>query len=55
MDRRIMGRCRDKLIEVARVRGTITYSDLARDLNVASQSVGVYLDSIYEEEIAAGY
>src|SRR6476619_8076073 len=54
MDRRIMERCRDKLIEVARVRGTITYSDLARVLNVVSQSVGVYLDPIYEEEIAQG-
>jgi hypothetical protein len=45
MNKEIMERCRAKLIEVARVRGTITYSDLAGFLGVANQSVGVYLDS----------
>ena len=54
MDRGIMERCHAKLIDVAQVRGTITYGDLARFLHVANQSVGVYLDPIYEEEIAQG-
>jgi hypothetical protein len=54
MDRKIKERCRAKLIEVARIRGTINYGDLAKHLHVANQSVGLYLDPIYEEEIAQG-
>jgi hypothetical protein len=39
----------------ARARDTITYSALASFLGVANQSVGRYLNAIYEEEIALGH
>jgi hypothetical protein len=42
-------RCRNKLIEVARQRGIITYGELAKYLGVANQSVGHYLDAIYND------
>ena len=54
MDRERMEKCRAKLIEVARNCGKITYSSLARFLHVAKQSVGVYLNPIYKQEIAEG-
>jgi hypothetical protein len=52
MDQDRIEQCRTKLIEVARARSTITYGDLATHLRVANQSVGKYLNPIYENEIA---
>ncbi len=52
IDTRRVDQCRAKLIEIARGRGKITYADLARFLHVANQSVGSYLNAIYQEEIA---
>jgi hypothetical protein len=55
IDKRITDRCRARLIAVARSHKTITYSELATLLGVANQSVGRYLNAIYEEEIALGH
>ena len=44
-----------RLIAVARARGTIKYSALASFLGVANQSVGLYLNEIYAEQVALGY
>jgi hypothetical protein len=54
MNTELMQKCREKLIEVARIRGTIPYGALAKFLGVANQSVGVYLNPIYEREVAEG-
>ena len=55
IDTRILGRCRTKLIEVASAERTIGYGELAEFLGVVNQSVGRYLNPIYEEEIALGH
>jgi len=55
IDQRITDRCKARLIATARARDTITYSALANHLGVANQSVGNYLNMIYEEEIAQGH
>ena len=52
IDQQITVRCKTRLIAVARARETITYSALASFLGVANQSVGLYLNEIYAEEIA---
>jgi hypothetical protein len=54
IDKQRVDRCRAKLIEIARAQKTITYSDLAQLLEVANQSIGLYLNAIYKEEIAKG-
>jgi hypothetical protein len=54
IDRLRVDQCRDKLIATARARSKITYGDLAKVLHVANQSVGLYLNAVYEEEIAQG-
>ena len=54
VDQNRLDRCCDELVKTARARTTIQYGDLAKILGVASQSVGVYLNRIYEEEIARG-
>src|SRR3954463_2256115 len=54
IDRLRVKQCRDKLITTARARSKIRYGDLAKDLRVANQSVGLYLNVIYKEEIAQG-
>lgn len=48
--------CRRKLIEVAKARGKIAYSDLARHLGVANQWKGweALLGEIYDQEIREG-
>jgi hypothetical protein len=48
-------RCRSKLIEVAKHRGTITYAELAAHLGIANQGPWGMLDDIYGEEIVAGH
>jgi hypothetical protein len=55
LDAGIVLRCRAKLVDVARKRGKITYGQLANHLGVANQSVGLYLNAIYKDEIATGY
>jgi hypothetical protein len=55
IDKQITDRCKAKLIAVARANGTITYSALASQLGVANQSIGRYLNAIYEERIAHGH
>ena len=54
VDAGILLRCRAKLVEIARNHAKITYSELAKHLGVVNQSVGLYLNPIYEDEIAAG-
>jgi hypothetical protein len=54
IDQQIKARCKDRLITVARARDTISYGELASSVGVANQSVGIYLDAIYEEETAVG-
>jgi hypothetical protein len=49
MNPTLIARCRDKLIEVSKKRGTITYGDLAAYLGVANRSVGKYLNAIYKD------
>jgi hypothetical protein len=55
IDRRITARCKARLIAVARASKKIAYGELAKRLGVANQSVGRYLNAIYEEEIALGH
>jgi hypothetical protein len=57
IDKRITKKCKARLIAVARASKpkTITYGALAKLLGVANQSVGRYLNPIYEEEIALGH
>jgi hypothetical protein len=55
IDKQITDKCKAKLIAVARANGTIAYSDLANQIGVANQSIGRYLNAIYEEEIALGH
>jgi hypothetical protein len=55
IDKQITAKCKAELIAVARAGERITYSDLAKLLGVANQSVGRYLNAIYEEEIALGH
>jgi hypothetical protein len=55
IDRGIIDRFRDRLIATARARDTIPYNALAKHLGVANQSVGKYLNAIYEDEIAQGH
>ncbi len=52
IDQNRVDQCRTKLIEIARARGEITYGALAQLIHVANQSIGRYLNAIYEEEIA---
>src|SRR5205807_10456161 len=49
-------KCRQKLIEVAKARQTIYYSELARHLGMENQDpvIGNYLDTIYEDETRSG-
>jgi hypothetical protein len=54
IDQKLVDRCRAMLIEVVRSKRKIFYSELATVLGVANQSVGVYLNPIYEQEMAAG-
>ncbi len=49
MDPELVDACRDRLIKVSRERGTITYGELAAHLRVANQSVGHYLNSVYND------
>jgi hypothetical protein len=51
IDQQRIVQCRTKLIETARARGKITYGALAKHIQVANQSIGLYLNAIYEEEI----
>src|ERR1700688_152060 len=55
IDPQITARCKTRLIAVARARETIIYSALAGVLGVANQSVGLYLNEIYADEIAQGH
>ena len=55
INKRITARCKARLIAAARVSNKITYSALAKRLGVANQSVGRYLNAIYEEENALGH
>lgn len=48
MDPTLIALCQNKLIEVSKRRETITYGELAGYLGVANQSVGKYLNAIYE-------
>ena len=47
-------RCRDKLLEVAKRRETISYAELAAHLGIANQGPWDLLDDLYREEIDAG-
>jgi hypothetical protein len=53
VDPEIVARCRERLIQVARARGTISYGELAQYLGVANQYVGGYLNVIYNELVIA--
>jgi hypothetical protein len=53
IDQKLVDSCRATLIEVARSKRTIPYSELAKVLGVANQSVGQYLNKIYKQEMAA--
>ena len=53
VDERIVRKCRAKLVSLAKGGRRITYGDLARHLHVANQSLGRYLNPIYEEEMEA--
>jgi hypothetical protein len=55
IDKRITNRCRARLTAAAHANKKITYGALANRLGVANQSVGRYLNVIYEEEIALGH
>lgn len=46
--------CRNKLVELARVRKRISYGELAAILGVANQAPGRFLDKIYKAEMDAG-
>ena len=54
LDKQRVERCRAKLVAAARSRRTITYSELAEFLRVANQSVGKYLNEIYNQEMSQG-
>ena len=54
MDPELIARCRNRLIEVARQRGTITYGHLASHLGIANRGSWDMLDEIYNKETAAG-
>jgi hypothetical protein len=49
MDPELITRCRERLITVSRQRVMITYGDMAAYLGVARQSVGRYLNAIYND------
>jgi hypothetical protein len=49
----VKSRCRNKLIEVAERRGTITYGELATHLGIANQGPWDVLDELYKEETDA--
>src|SRR5690242_1894567 len=49
MNPQLITRCRNRLIEVSRRRGTITYGQLAAHLGIANQSVGPYLNAVYDD------
>jgi hypothetical protein len=55
IDKRITNRCKARLIAAARASKTITYGALAKPLSIANQSVGRYLNAIYDEEITLGH
>ena len=50
----IVIRCRSKLVELARKGERITYGELAQHIGVFNQSIGRYLDVIYEKEMESG-
>lgn len=47
-------RCRAKLVEVAKRRDRIKYSDLAKHLGIANQGPWGMLHELYREEVKAG-
>ena len=53
MDPELIARCRDRLIQVAGQRRTITYTELAAHLGIQPQGPWDFLDEIYRQEIAA--
>jgi len=53
MDPQLVGRCRERLIQVSRQRGTITYGELAAHLGVANQSIGGYLNAVYNDLVVS--
>lgn len=55
INKRITVKCKTRLIAVARASSRVTYGELAKHVGVANQSVGRYLDAIYNEEIALGH
>jgi hypothetical protein len=55
INKRITKKCKARLIAVARASKTINYGALAKPLGVANQSVGHYLNAIYDEENALGH
>jgi hypothetical protein len=55
IDKRITKKCKARLIAAARASKPISYAALAKSLHVANQSVGRYLNAIYEEETALGH
>jgi hypothetical protein len=55
IDKRRTKKCKAKLVAVARASDTINYGELASLLRVANQSVGRYLNPIYEQETALGH
>jgi hypothetical protein len=44
-------KCRDKLIEVAKAHGKITFRELGAHLGLIPRSAGCHLDEIYENEM----
>lgn len=53
MDPELTTRCRERLIEVARQRQTITYGELAAHLGIENQGPWDMLDEIYDQDTAA--
>jgi len=54
LDKEIVSRCCDKLKFLAMKGERITYGELALYLGVTNQSVGEYLNEVYEAEIRLG-
>lgn len=42
-------RCREKLIAVAKKRDVISFGDLAKHIGVPAQSIGRYLNAVYND------
>jgi predicted ArsR family transcriptional regulator len=49
MNPKLVARCREKLIKVAKQKGTITYGEMAAHLGMANQAVGPYLNALYDD------